>query len=361
MDDPADFLTSEAAYTIVDSLGIEVTGPDYPIGIYTIHLSGLEQGESANYDINYSSATLTVNPPTIYVVAGLSGISQFDSLPPFPYAIEGYPTDPSAIVVDDPSFFLVDSLGQEHYPPNNPFNHGLLPGLYEVHPYDIQLIEGYDWDIVYVPNLFYINPQGPNAISINIAVECIKPLQPSVGDFNKEVIFSYTNNNPITLYVPYGERNYAQGTDYMVELPEFFEPGTHYFSAYTDPGTDVQWTLATYQSQNLDVNIAAPQNGPNNCPNHLKLNVDEVKNTKCVKRVWPNPTQDAFVIELLDGVQLTQPIRLYDMLGSEIPVEVVVDSKSGQLRVSLEDRSNGLYLVRVYTDCGMESLRILKD
>jgi hypothetical protein len=75
-------------------------------------------------------------------------------------------------------------------------------------------------------------------------------------------------------------------------------------------------------------------------------------------RVYPNPTTGEFIVELTgNGATTTWVAEIYDLLGNQILTQS--SHGAGRIGLSLKGRPYGIYMVRVISDTGSKTTRII--
>lgn len=83
------------------------------------------------------------------------------------------------------------------------------------------------------------------------------------------------------------------------------------------------------------------------------LSTNDIKNKKL--SYYPNPVKDVLKI---DNVTTIKNIKIYDLKGTEI-VTKSYDSKN--VKIDISDLIKGIYLVRIESENGAETIKIVKD
>ena len=94
--------------------------------------------------------------------------------------------------------------------------------------------------------------------------------------------------------------------------------------------------------------------GGSDSPNFTPITINE-----CVSRVYPNPAKDYFVIEFSEMFEVER-IDMVDPLGKVYPPALIERSDS-RLVIDVSNLSNGAHIVRLRTDKGSASFRVVVE
>lgn len=79
-----------------------------------------------------------------------------------------------------------------------------------------------------------------------------------------------------------------------------------------------------------------------------------------VDRVYPNPSANLIYIHLQHAIDNEQDVKIYDIFGREIAVNLVKES-GVKIQVNISSLKNGMYFIRTKYPRGEEILKFIKQ
>ena len=352
-------ISADPLFTILDENDIVQDPNDLSVGVYTIRMEGAEQFSPENYSLIYEEGILIIEPNVITVTADEACILQYDTLSGLTSTITGYNGDLDDIVLSGPSYYISDGNGTEFYPINLQFNNvGLVPGQYLIYPENLELVNGSNYVVEYVPGMLYVNPRGNQAMDISIWVDCVDTLLVDSLGYEYVANFAYYNPNPITLCVPLGENNnVSSAAQFEGNPPHLFPPGYGSFALLFDY-TDLTWNLNTYELFTLNQNYAVAGQNTITCIPVLKSSLTD---SQIIFSAQPNPSSGLVTINAVEGETEIQGVRVIDLLGSVHDIPLIFGKKDSSRTLDFSSLDQGIYLVHILYEQGETVLRIIKE
>ena len=131
----------------------------------------------------------------------------------------------------------------------------------------------------------------------------------------------------------------GEGNSYSGSIPSQSEAATIHFYV---KATDLRGEIATSQAQQFEVSVGS--------------GIDDVQRALDVK-VYPNPAADKVVVETPAGV-IVSSVELFNLVGIRLS-NLNIDAQQSVTTLSLSGVKSGVYIIRVVTDRGTVSKRLV--
>jgi len=316
-------------------------------------------GVSSNYTFTYVDGTLSVTAAALNVKADNKAIYKGESIPKFTATYTGFKNGDQSTITYGPVFSL------------SPCSGGV--GVYTITPSGLKFKNSANYTITYTPGTLYINPKGSPAHKITVKLDCINQLTNDPSGFGYVAHFSYINPNATAVYVPRGADNSltAQGS-YQGSPAEVFLPAGGKFDVYFD-GAKLTWTLKTYEgSQKITVTAEASSTSAK-CTTGARIASPESTLTAATLEgqeivalpkigVYPNPVLNRLSVYLSTKQAVEdRDILIYDMAGRLVRAKKVSHTAANIFIVDMSNLTSGVYLVKIKTDKGYSTAKIVKQ
>jgi len=131
----------------------------------------------------------------------------------------------------------------------------------------------------------------------------------------------------------------GEGNSYSGSIPSQSEAATIHFYV---KATDLRGEIATSQAQQFEVSVGS--------------GIDDVQRALDVK-VYPNPAADKVVVETPAGL-IVSSVELFNLVGIRLS-NLNIDAQQSVTTLSLSGVKSGVYIIRVVTDRGTVSKRLV--
>ena len=335
-----------SASTTPDSLNLGLTydgDSSAPVdaGIYEVTATV----DDPNY-VGTQIDTLEILPASAQVIAGTDFIFEGDPLPALTFTYEGFVNGENDSVVHTYSYTLSPNYNNQ-------------AGTYTVIP--TATADNYIFSPV--NGTLYVNPSGPGTKHLIPKLVCVDEVLPDSNGFTFVATFEYNNNNNDVVYIPVGPDNLlsSSGSFNNAEQPEAFMPGGGTFQIPFD-GTDLTWTLASYNHKGQKTSQGATANsGSNSCNKNAEaLAPDTGEDDKSGITAFPNPFNDRVYLALNGHSLEYDDLMVFDMMGNATQIGIK-NTGSGTIELDLSAAKAGIYLLRIRLADKYEILRIVKQ
>ena len=89
---------------------------------------------------------------------------------------------------------------------------------------------------------------------------------------------------------------------------------------------------------------------------NVTIGTVSIAENEITSEIYPNPVDDKLYINSKDNIE---KIEIYNLLGVKLYSEVI--SQGNENMIDMSDFESGLYLVKIKTDKGTETLKINKN
>ena len=217
------------------------------------------------------------------------------------------------------------------------------------------------------------NPDNPNPIDISsgdAGGQGILAVAPSVttSTCNTLVLTFYTSKKDATWTAP-------AGTTEVYDYPNIQQGLTSNMMAYyiqSDKGaTGSKTAIASLSDYWVAQQIAVRaknKSGSNGGRNSgtTAINEDQLSQDQQVEGSligYPNPVVDKVIIQFPEATQepSTSSISIFDQIGRAYPINAVWYAETNKMEIDFSAISKGLYLIRVSTDKGTQTVKVFKE
>lgn len=186
----------------------------------------------------------------------------------------------------------------------------------------------------YTTTLVCANAFGSSTVTIPFVVN---PL-PTVTTAGSPTVIGKNNGTPVTLWA-YGAQSYTWSTGQTNSLITIY---TNVSTTYTVIGRD---SLGCENTSSISVKVY-PVHG-----------IQENNEASIKVLVYPNPVESVFTLEVLE--QSVKDFSVYNVSGQLIK-SGKIDQKD-KVKIDLSDQANGIYFLKLSSDIGTRTIRLIKE
>ena len=240
------------------------------------------------------------------------------------------------------------------------------------YPITGDLDAGTNYNLLFYPGTFYINPFGPGTRAVKPVLNCIEEL--GVGSNYFRANFGYKNDNAYDVYIPVGDDNLLEGgvditfTDMddksLEHQPELFESGGGYFRVYFY-GDHLTWTVNSLDEDHKASHAANANSSSTKCQSAQKsawvstgMEEEEILALEDLM-VYPNPVADKVNLTMKD-IQDYEMIMLLDLTGKAHPI-TSIKKRSDRLEIEMSELAPGPYFFRVVLEDTSRVIQVIKQ
>jgi len=336
------FTNSESLTSFTGALG-RVSGNN--AGTYTFTLGSLSAG--INYTLYLQGANaFIITPAGLTVKANDNVIYQGDALPTFTSTVTGLKNS------DNPAITYV----------LNPAYTGAA-GEYIITPSIASALFNLNYIITYSTGVLYVNPKGPGAKKLRVALDCVVNNPPG-GPFLYTAKFQCYNDNATTVYVPIGPDNNitSAGSFDASAQPVVFRSGITLFNVPFD-GTKIVWELKTFETSHKTSVATDASSNSRKCNNLLPGSQGSEgfikgSNTRIRAELYPNPASNRIIVN--SRKPLLEDLRIYDVQGKLYQIKITRSLHGFDTELNISTLHSGMYWIRLITEDGPQTIRFLK-
>ncbi len=350
-------VTGTPVYQVFDHNNVLIAGPIYPVGEYSVQVSGLTLVSPSNYVLFIEDGTLSVTDAVVTVTADIITTDCGDPAPPMTYTVSGISSnDQNTSIAVNPTLTMDPAYDESASP--------CMPGAYTITASGLELAPAdHPYLIEYVDGTLYVNPKGPGAQPISIGSECLEVLDSPVNGFNYMARIQYKNLNSVPVYIPVGPNNDMSSVGQSQWNPvEVFLPGIHDIEVYFD-GDPLTWTVKSWDLLIFSADQVQMDQYNTTCNNIFFLDhlTTQSKNAAVPFGLFPNPAQDIVTLSPTELGVTIESVQVMDMMGriQDIPQS---NNYSGEMiTLDFEQLQAGIYLVKIISPEQEYLLQLLKE
>lgn len=311
-----------------------------------------------NYNVSYNPGVLTVNPVALNLQVGDSFIALGDPVP------SSFAVMATGLVCSDPdpgglTFSVFNSSGTEVSGP-------LSEGTYQVRIDESSYpATGYEYyQITQSPGTLIVNPE----LGCNDRIKLSDICKTDNGDGTVTVCFTYENNTPFDIFIPYGDReNQFKGKANIVggdTPPSLFPANTVDQICLITNGDNIQWEVITPGCNNASK--SANGSNANPCSTALSAKAGEVDSftreyADGVPEAYPNPATDyltLFVGNMKGDVQVT----VFDEVGRQLMSrQYPIEEGQAEVYLDISALKEGILTIVTENQGNRSAFRIIKQ
>jgi hypothetical protein len=304
---------------------------------------------SNNYTFNFANGVLSVNKAPLTVKADDKVIFVGDNQPAYTGTITGLRNgDAATYSYSAPTYANV-------------------AGTYPIVPLQVSFLKAANYNISVVNGTLYVNPKGAGAKKLRPYLDCVEELvNPPAANRKYIAHFFCENNNTTPVYVAIGSDNKltSLGSFDGSGQPMVFMPGITSFNVPFD-GTKLIWELRTFET-NKKTSVASDASSTSNKCNNVYTTSprggvsaeSEIIASQNLS-IYPNPAKGSVMITG-NSISAEKFVEVFDATGRKYNVKTIGTTPGRSIELDLSPLAEGVYFIKVKTQQGIQTLRILK-
>ena len=321
----------------------------YAISQGTLALNG-------NYSLSFAGASLSITPASLSVKAN-DIVIFVGQIPVYTSTITGFVNGDmqSSVVSGGPDYSVSGDF--------------LTAGTYTITPSNLKLFLSSNYVVgSYLTGMLTVNPACPlDGKAVRPVLRCIEALTNHPSGFKFVAHFEYQNENSTAIFIPLGPDNKLVSADaFSGTPPELFLAGGGKFDVYFT-GTKLTWTITSCDRGKKTSIGSVASSTSTRCQKGNSSSRDASPATASLEMpkevsVFPNPVIDYVTLSFDDSMEQpsSSDILIVDRVGRPVPVKAIWYQETHQLEVDFSDMNKGLYIIKVNTQDGTKTVKVLK-